>query len=597
MAINYDSLKVTELREELKRRNIPTTKLSRKQDIIDRLVEDDNFKEAEGTETVDAAPEALNGNVQGQEAVNGGEDSTTQAEVAETAPEGTAGTEATNGDDHDIVDNGDKQESRTEADLAEVSAEKPSEGPVSEQSVQPPVDAVPTEDSSDPIPLPSKEPVEEQPTIVTTPPDDSKKRKRRSATPPVSRDSISKKLKETNDDVARVEEVMRDAPVPVEPVKANDESTARVLPMASSDDVMNISSQNDTVMNDTEPARSMTRRTSSPRQVRGSPNDRRYKDLLQPAADAPTIPQPLEDAEMEPSISPAIHHATSALYVRNLIRPINPAGLREHLIQLATPPTSSTTPSDPIQNFHVDALRTHALVHFSTVTTASRVRNALHNRVWPPEPTRKALWIDFIPSDKVDEWISLEISTSGNRPSQAKRWEVVYRTTDDGDGESDGQAVAELVEASATTTALAPPLGPRGADASASTPTQPSFPRRRTPPLSSDHKARSPPRAQEPPPQTAELDSLFPSTTSKPKLYYLPVSASLADRRLDELTRLTSRDWDAVRDKERNRGDYLGRGLDSLRRFTFEDGDVLVDGGAEFGWGGFRGGRGRPRGR
>jgi len=592
MATDYDTLKVTELREELKRRSIPTTKLSRKQDIIDRLVEDDNSKDAEGIESAETGPEALNVALQAEETVNEGEDLTTQAEVSETAPEETAGTGATNGDGDKITGTVDQQEPRVEVDSEEVADQKVSEGPVSEQSALPTVDAAPIEDLSDPAPLPSKEPVEEQPTIATTIPDDSKKRKRRSATPPVSRDSISKKLKETNDEVVHVEEVMRDAPVPVEPIRADDESTARVLPMASTDDVMNISSQNDTVMNDAEPAHRAARRPSSPRQVRGSPNDRRYTDLLQPPADAPVVPQPLEDVEMETLISPAIHHATSALYIRNLIRPINPAGLREHLVQSAAPPSSSSlSPFDPIQNFHVDALRTHALIHFSTVTTASRVRNALHNRVWPPEPTRKALWIDFIPSDKVDEWISTEVSTSGSRPSQAKRWEVVYHTSDD------GEAVAELVEASATTTALAPPLGPRGADAGASTPTQPTFSRRQSPPLTSDNRARSPPGQQQPPPQTAELDSLFPSTTSKPKLYYLPVSASLVDRRLDEMKRLTSRDWDAVRDRERNRGDYLGRGLDSLRRFTFEDGDVLVDGGAEFGGGGFRGGRGRGRGR
>ena len=593
MATNYETLKVTELREELKRRNIPTTKLSRKQDIIDRLVQDDSSKDSEGAGIDEAAPEETEAQPQEEELVGDEQEVAEPVVDPENAPlEEITGVTDTNGREDEDPDGATQQESKEVIDSSEV-VERKMDEEVPIQTTGSTTDATSLEQLADSAPLPSKEPIEEQPSIATTPPDDSKKRKRRSATPSMSRDSVSKKLKEDDEAVVHVEkeEVMKDAPVPIETDQTDDESTAKVLPMASSDDVMNIPSQNDTVMNEAEPAQDGERRQPSPKQTR-SPNDRRYKDLLQPSAD---VPQPaLEDIETDASVSPAIHHATSALYIRNLIRPINPAGLKDHLIQLAAPPSSLPSPSDPIQNFHVDALRTHALVHFTSVTTASRVRNALHNRVWPPEPTRKALWIDFIPTEEVDTWISTEISTSGSRPSQAKRWEVVYHTPSDGEG----SAVAGLVEASTTTTALAPPLGPRGGDASAgasaSTPTQPGHSRRQSPP----QRARSLPRAsQAAPPQTAELDSLFPSTSSKPKIYFLPVSADLADRRLDEIKRLTSRDWDAVRDKERNRGDYLGRGLDSLRRFTFEDGDVLVDGGAEFGGGGFRGGRGRGRGR
>lgn len=199
MATAYDSLKVTELREELKRRNIPTTKLSRKQDIIDRLVEDDNSKSAEGAEIAEAIPETSNGEVQEPETVSEGEDSTTQAEVSGTALEGTAGIGAPNGDGDTIVDTVDQQEARTELASAKVVAPEVSQGPISEQNEQPPADAAFIEV---PQPLPSKESVDEQPTVATTPPDDSKKRKRRSVTPSLSRDSISKKLKETDEDAA-----------------------------------------------------------------------------------------------------------------------------------------------------------------------------------------------------------------------------------------------------------------------------------------------------------------------------------------------------------------------------------------------------------
>ena len=80
------------------------------------------------------------------------------------------------------------------------------------------------------------------------------------------------------------------------------------------------------------------------------------------------------------------------------------------------------------------------------------------------------------------------------------------------------------------------------------------------------------------------LDTLFKSTIAKPKLYFLPVAADLADKRLDELDSLTTR-----------RGEIPpgGSGYRDSRRYTFEDG-ALVDGGPEFG---LRAERGGPRAR
>ena len=289
--------------------------------------------------------------------------------------------------------------------------------------------------------------------------------------------------------------------------------------------------------------------------------DQRFKSLAAPSSE----PKPHLTSESDlptNDIPSSIHPATSALYIRNLMRPLNPAGLKSHLISLARPPSSSpdaSSASDIINTLHIDSIRTHALIRFSNIAAASRVRASLHNRPWPAERDRKALWIDFVPEDKVSNWIEVETSQSGSgaRGGSNTRWEVVYETGDDG-------VEAYLQEAGAAGAAASGPSrisqsGPSAAAAAAAPPPPPLI---KPAAESKEFKA---------------LDDLFSSTAAKPKLYYLPVERSIVEKRLALL----------------DEGKGGGRG-DEMLRYSFEDG-IIVEKGPEFGRG-FRGARSGRRG-
>lgn len=309
-------------------------------------------------------------------------------------------------------------------------------------------------------------------------------------------------------------------------------------------------------------------------------NTSRYKDLVQPASDLPT--DVLD--EDRPTI-PAIHPVTSALYIRNFMRPLRPEPLRAHLTSLASPPSSSPDPS-LITALFLDNMKTHALALFTSTTAASRVRASLHGSIWPPEGNRKELWVDFVPNDRVEEWIRIEEEAfaaerearATSRPITAKRFEVVYIEGPDG-----VTAVHQEIGPSAPISA---PRGPRE--------------------NIDDRRLSNVPAPTEELKKDAEasfktLHDLFDSTTAKPQLFYLPVSDAISETRLKELDMETSRDWnpEAVR---------KGRGMkvEAKYRYTFDEDDRIVEEGEDRGpWaedlrsarGGFRGGRGGWRGR
>lgn len=143
------------------------------------------------------------------------------------------------------------------------------------------------------------------------------------------------------------------------------------------------------------------------------------------------------DDDDEPPVKPSLHPATRAIYIRNLVRPINEPMLRAHLITLATGP-SATAPAVPeqIDSFFVDTVKSHALITFASIAAATRVRVGVHGKVWPNDRTRKPLWVDFVPEEKVDTWVETE--------RVGGRWEVVY-TVDSG---VEGGCQVELVELS-----------------------------------------------------------------------------------------------------------------------------------------------------
>lgn len=299
--------------------------------------------------------------------------------------------------------------------------------------------------------------------------------------------------------------------------------------------------------------------TKSP--LKSSPSDTRFKNLFTaPDTTNATDSNSVVPAEGDREVSPSIHPATSALYVRELMRPLNPKTVKDHLVALATSPGTEAD-SSIITEFFLDTIRTHCLVGFASVAAASRVRLALHDRIWPNERDRRALWVDFVPEDKLKRWIEVEQDSTGGRGQASKRWEVVYE-------DEQGEIQAYLQEAGSGIRGLrTAPVG------------------KATPAGQTVQRAAVPPQVDKiiPPPRNdygkgfQALDDLFKSTTAKPKLYYLPVSKREADHRLNLLSAA--------------RGG--GRG-DEVRRYTFED-SVIVDRGPERGRGGptrYRGGRG-----
>ena len=279
------------------------------------------------------------------------------------------------------------------------------------------------------------------------------------------------------------------------------------------------------------------------------PSDTRFKNLFTAPAnlDPASRQSNYVDAE-EKVVSPAVHPATSALYIRELMRPLKIESLKDHLITLATPPDTAVNP-DIVMDFFLDSIRSHCLVGFKNISAASRVRSGLHDRVWPNERDRRQLWVDFVPEEMLKKWIDVERTAGNARGRPSKRWEVVYE-----DEENDIKAYLQEVGSN---------NGRRGgvqpARLNASRGKQVHEPsnsgldlRNSQPVLENGNSFRA-------------LDDLFTSTAAKPKLYYLPIPKAEADQRLAKLA--------AGRGRGRD---------DEMRRFSFEEGSI-VDTGPEFG--------------
>ncbi|KAL8694111.1 MAG: hypothetical protein Q9218_001164 [Villophora microphyllina] len=286
-----------------------------------------------------------------------------------------------------------------------------------------------------------------------------------------------------------------------------------------------------------------------------SPSDTRFKNLLPSSSRRGSSPNrhSTKADEEDRIVSPALHPATTALYVRDILRPLHLENLKDHLISLATPLSNEPDPTI-IEDFFLDSIRTHCLVRFSTTAAASRVRTGLHDRVWPDEKNRKPLWVDFVPEEKLSQWFEVENASSG-RGQAAKRWEVVYENEDDG-------VKAYLQEVGSNSGGLrkVQPAAPRPENRPGVR-GAPVAPRLREHDQDDAQRRPGPDRGR----GFQALDDLFKSTSAKPKLYYLPVPQRTADNRLDLLAE--------------GRG---GGRNDEMRRYSFEEG-ILVDRGPEFG--------------
>jgi SAP domain/RNSP1-SAP18 binding (RSB) motif len=298
---------------------------------------------------------------------------------------------------------------------------------------------------------------------------------------------------------------------------------------------------------------------------------------------------PHEDSE-ERAVAPALHPATSSLYVRNFKRPLHLPTLRAHLAKIARGPTSSSTSDDdPIVAYFLDNIRTHALISFTSIAGASRVRSALHDTRYPDEKTRDPLWIDFIPDDKVQSWIDTE-SKSGGRGA-AQRWEVVYE-------EGPGGIEAILQEAGAGAGPRRPSAISHRQPSTSGLQRQPSISDVQRPssitgvhpdrlplvPLDqtdASNASREDARKVSQPEMSGTgfraLDELFSFTTAKPKLYYKPVSQQVADRRMD-----------MIKDLRFGHANMGKSGDEDMKRYSFEvyrGEEEWVDKGPEFGFG------------
>ncbi|KAI4637572.1 hypothetical protein J4E83_000389 [Alternaria metachromatica] len=407
---------------------------------------------------------------------------------------------------------------------------------------------------------------------------DSKKRKRRSDTPEMADQEIKAKKHRPSQEPAPGVHLQEDEDTVMEQRRSEEETA----PLANgnpseTNDTGSVPAGEDPPVVETDTRREKKEKAS------------RYKDLMKSNADD-TPQEALTDDR--PTV-PALHPVTSALYIRNFMRPLRLEPLRAHLISLASPPSTSPDPTI-VETLFLDVLKSHALVLFSTKTAASRVRASLHGSIWPPEGNRKELWVDFVPDEYVKDWIKEEEDAAAaekdaranKRSHNPKRFEVVYPES------SDGSVVAVFQEVGSG----APANAPRGPRASADA-RMPSIQQAPAPSLPT---ASSKDTRQNTEASFKTLHDLFCSTEAKPQLFYLPVSDDISDLRLKELDAETSRDWAPGQTRK-------GRGIktEMKYKYSFDDDDRVVEVGEERpdyrggrGGSGYRGrGRGGYRGR
>lgn len=307
----------------------------------------------------------------------------------------------------------------------------------------------------------------------------------------------------------------------------------------------------------------------------------------------------------ESTVEPALHAATRSLYLKNFKRPLNIQTLRSHIRSVAQG-TAAAQDEDLIKFFNVNNIRSHAFVTFSSITAASRVRAAMHQERFPDEPQRDPLWVDFVPDEKVEDWVEQE--TGGTRAmgrNSATKLEVTYNDTGSGFEAVFQEAYPSRgsrpsIAASTRDPAMAQRQASYSADNTRTAAIASGIHPDRAPLVPRSPKSmrkEQPANTYEPPRRSEDrghgfrgLDDIFSSTEAKPKLYYKIPSQDVIDDRLD-----------MIKDLYSDRG---VSGQPGMKRYTFEKDrgkDEWVDNGPEFGHGkrgqdrlaGIGGGRGR----
>ncbi|OAG44262.1 hypothetical protein AYO21_01258 [Fonsecaea monophora] len=615
---DWAKLKVADLKEECKSRDIPLTGLKLKQQYIDKLEEYEaqnanQSVEAEGEQETEDVEEQPVPQANGNDAASHVIDPTANDTQNDEAREDVSGKEhpASGGDQAgaDIPSAAQAEDSQAKA------LSKPEEQAPPEVATQPDEEAkrdepekladttgeikqvpgapVQSDDAGSGAGEPAKDEAktidqsvtEKTPTLLATPPatenlsdsnttnssqlnskdvaEDERKRRKRSATPVPSTQDVARKRARLTEDTqeSRAEDVPDQAEAGIgerkdAPGEAMDGEPAEVVVETSGDGEL-----------PTKPLSEQQGTTASEPRV----HDERA------SASPPRSTTSAEDRD----VPPAIHPATSSIYIRNFKRPLHIPSLRAHIVSIAKSRSSDDT--DPITTFYLDSIRTHAFVTFTSVAAASRVRSAMHGSRFPDEPLREPLFVDYVPPSKVQTWIDQETGSGFGRGGNGRRFEIAYE-----EDESGIEAVFQEIDTSK----------PRPTPFDQSRGSRAPFDRQQSDSISAgvhpDRETLIPRTNQSRDRQRGPLggsqnaasnngtgfkalDELFESTSTKPKLYYKPVPSSVADERLD-MFRALRPGWEE-----------MGRsGDEGMKRYSFErdkDREEWVDKGPEFGFG------------
>jgi SAP domain-containing ribonucleoprotein len=515
MAVDFSRLTVVELRQELKRRNLPQT--GKKADLVDRLVAFENEQAA-------------------QEPLGDGAQSYDTPEPAASASQ------------HPIV------EGNAEGDLAGTAANN-SVPPAAASNIPPDPNSVAETRQDEVADSANVEPAATATEIVN----DAVSRKRRSRSPPPLEHESSTKRARPNDQIGSdsvpaYDEAVSSHEAPITK-DTSPEPIQQDYPEAPQDYGKVIDGADAGTNQEEQPTYNQESDQGKDHDIPQPTFQNREDEIVDEPAN-----EPAREATTgyDRDVPPSQHPATSALYIKNFMRPLRESMLRDYLIELAAAPGADLDP-DCLVDFHLDQVRTHAFVQFTSVSSASRVRTALHGTVWPNERNRKELWVDFIPSNKVAEWADREQSEGGRGSSS--RWEVRYEP------DEDGNILATLVNAEAepvrrnSRQAPGPPPVPTG-------PARSNYPTVEGAP--SGPRGRGGNHYRQPPPPMGDSGGERMVTRANPPLQYRPVPEELAQRRLANMLSYYT--------KDRHRD--LGR-EDEINRYTFENGDAFVDRGKE----------------
>jgi hypothetical protein len=545
MATDWSKMKVVDLKAELKRRGMDQKGL--KQDLVDRLSAADADTGNEATEPSDEQP-APEASLRAQVLTEERETEERPADVGvQIEPEVAIPPSANGSNGHILVPQDSfstQHESKPEETELRDSATATRSGEdvtLTEPQNEVPLEgrqAEPTADEVAPSQLSAVPSAEIR--------QDAQSRKRRSfSPPPVSQDVRKKARRETDE-----------SPVPQ---ASADTQNATEGPEIQGGGPTKNEQRFDRRMDDTpqvERPRSSEHRNGFEPETEQLPPPADDQD--RPLNDEGEAASRQEENAADPDVLLSIHPATSALYIKHFMRPLRPAAVQEYLAELATPRDQKVDDS-LVRDFYLDQIRTHAFAVFTSVSAASRVRAALHGRVWPDESNRKPLWVDYIPPEKVQGWVTMELS-DGPQRGGLNRWEVVYEPDENGHMSTN----LELGSSDSGRAVNAPQ--PTAANAE-----EPKLQHvsSRTPAGHGVEGAPLGPRAdREGMGAGARSGDGWIRTRAVPSLSYRPVTEGMARQRIDNIYRYKSKN--PVHDSRAQ-----------LNRYTFESGEFFVDRGKE----------------